>query len=375
MGLAKLSGVQSASMLNQFWLGSRLGASAPPQFEAPAPADAGDERGLQPPAALANHILVLSDGSHVAEHVGPLAMHAASVCDAERITLLRVLEPASPGAGARVEALEWAMVRAQAEASLARYAATLLPSSATVQSVVAEGRAAEQIIHFCERNAVDLVVMASHGHGQATRWRLGSTARKVTARGGPSLLVVPVSESSSFDPGNASIRRVVVPLDCSTRAESVLPLARRLASAGAEIVLTHVVVEPELAHRLPAPPEDIELATRLTANNHARASDYLAALAARMREGDGRDVRVRLAAAPSAFRGLQTIIAHEAPDLVLLCAHGATCRSEDPYGAVAERLLAKIDLPLWVVQDVRCGVAAGTRPPQRLHSGLLDDER
>jgi K+-sensing histidine kinase KdpD len=55
----------------------------------------------------------------------------------------------------------------------------------------------------------------------------------------------------------APYRRVVVPLDGSRWAESVLPLAVRLAKASeAELLLVHVVPTPEMIEARPLEVED-----------------------------------------------------------------------------------------------------------------------
>jgi nucleotide-binding universal stress UspA family protein len=47
------------------------------------------------------------------------------------------------------------------------------------RGVLLEGHAADQILTFVEENAVDLVVVGTHGRGRAARLVLGSVAEKV----------------------------------------------------------------------------------------------------------------------------------------------------------------------------------------------------
>src|SRR3546814_15560227 len=57
-----------------------------------------------------------------------------------------------------------------------------------------------------------------------------------------------------------SYQRILVPLDGSRWAESVLPLAARIArAANAEILLAHVVPAPEMIEARPLEMEDKEL--------------------------------------------------------------------------------------------------------------------
>jgi nucleotide-binding universal stress UspA family protein len=76
----------------------------------------------------------------------------------------------------------------------------------------------------------------------------------VVARTHASLLVVPAHGADGQRDGALLLRRILVPLDCSPRAEWVFPLATALARAhDAELILAHVVPEPEIPRRLPAP--------------------------------------------------------------------------------------------------------------------------
>ena len=72
---------------------------------------------------------------------------------------------------------------------------------------------------------------------------MGATVHKVLMQTPAPVLLVPVEAPLPAAP----YRRVVVPLDGSRWAESVLPLAVRLAKASeAELLLVHVVPTPEM---------------------------------------------------------------------------------------------------------------------------------
>ena len=59
-------------------------------------------------------------------------------------------------------------------------------------------------------------------------------------------------------------QRILVPLDGTPRAETILPAAAVLARAhNAQIVLTHLVQQPALPRRTPPSREDVELADQL----------------------------------------------------------------------------------------------------------------
>src|ERR1019366_541268 len=137
------------------------------------------------------------------------------------------------------------------------------------------GRAAEQICGWALRHGADVTALASHGEYGRREWRLSGTARKLVDGAPGSLLLVPVNESR--DPaGAAAYRRIMVPLDGSARAESVLPIASRLAQVhAAELLIAHVTPTPELTRLAPLSAQDLELEQRVSARNERVACGYL----------------------------------------------------------------------------------------------------
>ena len=49
----------------------------------------------------------------------------------------------------------------------------------TTKSVTIEGKPAEAIVDYAEKNGIDLIVMSTHGRSGPSRWALGSVADKV----------------------------------------------------------------------------------------------------------------------------------------------------------------------------------------------------
>jgi nucleotide-binding universal stress UspA family protein len=100
--------------------------------------------------------------------------------------------------------------------------------SDSVICAIDKGRAADAII---EKGAADkntLIAMATHGRSGFNRWLLGSVAEKVLrGTSNPLLLVRPADGAPAQ--GEVSLKSVVVPLDGSELAESVLPTVVDLA--------------------------------------------------------------------------------------------------------------------------------------------------
>lgn len=302
------------------------------------------------------HLLVPLDGSSLAECALPWAVAVAQSL-AARVTLLRVVEmPAvSVATSHHHDAVDWQMRRAEAQSQLVRIDRDLKARALTSAVELLEGRPAEKIIDFARAQDVDLIVLASHGEGGLTGWTLSSTALMVVARTHTSVLVVPAHATQGQRIGDVRLRRLLVPLDCSPRAECVLPLATALARAhDAEMILAHVVPEPEMPRRLPSSAEDLALVSRLTERNRLEAERYLAELRVRLVD---RKVRVgtRIVVASRRARTIRAMADEADVDLVLVCAHGQTGDARERYGSVAGRLLEEGGRPILVLQDLGAG--------------------
>jgi len=284
------------------------------------------------------------DTSAHARKVIPHAIAIAKAMEAA-LTLVRVLEPGPMGEGLP-DPVEWDIRRHQARDHLEQLVQEQRDEVGNVEAEVVEGHPAEKICLWARDHRVDLTVLATHGEGGSTEWDLGSTARKVIDSAPGMVLLVPPSAPEARI---VHYRRLLVPLDGSSRAESTLPLALRLAKAeGAELLLAHVVPVPELTEVEPLEAEDLELREQLVRRNERVAHDYLDRIRARVVKGgisarslvlcDG-DVRSRLARA----------IVDEAVDLVLLSAQGRSGHSDVPFGSVAAYLIAHAVVPLLIM--------------------------
>jgi len=302
------------------------------------------------------HVLVPLDGSSLAECALPWAVAVAQAL-AARVTLLRVLEtpPVSIATSHHHDAVDWQMRRAEAQSQLARIDRDLKARALTSAIELLEGRPAEQIINFARAQQVDLIVLSSHGEGGLTGWTFSSTALMVVARTHSSILVVPAHAAEGRRIGDVRVRRLLVPLDCSPRAECVLPLATALARAhDAEMILAHIVPEPEMPRRLPPSAADLAVVARLTERNRLEAERYLGELRDRLLDQKVR-VGTRIAVASRRARAIRAMADEADVELVLVSAHGHTGDARERYGSVAGRLLEEGGRPIIVLQDLGAG--------------------
>jgi nucleotide-binding universal stress UspA family protein len=175
-------------------------------------------------------ILIPLDGSKTAEKVLPYARFLATSWKLP-IELLAVVDIAelathiSPDRARFVETMIQDSVR-NCEVYLKRVAGTL--SGATTQCTVEKGKAEQVIIERAEVDKGTLVTMATHGRSGINRWLLGSVAEKVLRGTTNPLLLVRATEEGKTE-GSAVFKSVVVPLDGSELAASVLPTVAELA--------------------------------------------------------------------------------------------------------------------------------------------------
>jgi nucleotide-binding universal stress UspA family protein len=119
----------------------------------------------------------------------------------------------------------------------------------------------------------------------------------------------------------------------------------------AEMILAHVVPEPEMPRRLPPSAEDLAVASQLTERNRLEGERYLGELRDRLVDQTVR-VGTRIVVASRRARAIRAMADEADVDLVMVCAHGRTGDAGERYGSVAARLLEESGRPLIVFQDL-----------------------
>jgi nucleotide-binding universal stress UspA family protein len=294
------------------------------------------------------HILVPLDGSALAERVLPHVVAIARTFDA-RVTLLRTVE-GEQGADSQctIDPLNWEIRKSEAQAYLEETAQSLDEIGLPVDQALLEGDAAERIIDYAGAHEVDLIVISSHGQSGLSEWNISSVVQKVILGAYTPALIVRAYRPAPDDLQGLRYRRVLVPLDGSQRAESVLPLAEALTRPEkATLLLAHVVAEPTPPRRIAMSDEERTLIDRLTEINRRQAQEYLDKVASRL-SVDVQD-HVLHGNTPVA---LHELVESQDADLVMINAHGHSGEAMWPYGSVALNFIAYGTTPLLIVQDM-----------------------
>ena len=301
-----------------------------------------------------DHILAPLDGSSLAECVLPHVVAVARACESQ-VTLMHVLEQ-SQDQGRLIDPLSWHINEAETRAYLDGLTPRLQQAGLRTGVSLLDGQAAGRIIGFAHSQDVDLIVLSSHGQSGLSGWNVSSVVQKTALRAHVPVMIVRAYQAAPADL-DFSYRRILVPLDCSQRAECVLPLATALARFhGAELLMAHIVSPPQMPQRVPHTPEDIELANRLVERNWMGAADYLA----QRKSWSPVDVRTHLLVSDNVPATLHNLVEQENVDLVVLSAHGCSGGTMWPYGSMALNFLCYGSTPLLIVQDLSPGKAERT---------------
>ncbi|ACY17308.1 universal stress protein [Haliangium ochraceum] len=314
-----------------------------------------------------DRILVPLDGSPRAEcvlpHVEALGRHERDG-KKPKIILVRVVEPRmrklllDPTAAFRSEAAVDTKALESARSYLLGVQETLTKNGLSVEARLFHGSATRDIVEAIDDFEVDLVVFAAQGATGMREALFGSVGSALLATVHRAALLVVHPESLSERAAN---RRIVVPLDGSSFAESILPHVEMVARAyGASLTLVRVVnlrFDPKVTVLDTMPDEDEpEGAETLFSKLEKVHSEQLFAEARKYLtrhqqalSKKGLKVDHMLLHGP-----VSAAIAHAAEsvdaDLVAMTSHGRSALGRMLYGGVAAGVLHRLARPMLVVR-------------------------
>lgn len=318
---------------------------------------------------MLERVLVPLDGSPLAERV---LSHAVAIVEATGacLTIVHVLEPEKQTEQTTaIDPLDWHLRKAEATSYLETVGQRLQGLDLAVDTLLLEGNAPQQIVDFARKQDVDLIILSSHGSSGLSPWNVSSAVQKIIFRANVSVMIVRAYQPTEQVPGELRYRRVLAPLDCSRRAEYVLPLVRALTRADdCEPWLVNVVARPEMPRHSPLTPEETALADELTSLNREKAEKYLEQLRDRLPGAE-----VRTLTGDSVVNTLHNFVDEEKIDLVIFSAHGYSGSSQRPYGSVVTSFIVYGSTPLLIVQDVPAeDIAPGEAELAATQTGMSD---
>jgi nucleotide-binding universal stress UspA family protein len=291
-------------------------------------------------------MLVPLDGSEVAEVVFPYAREIASRLGAE-VILLHIANPALRD----FQPMNQAYIDHAAE-TVRRGAPSLV-----VKGALANGYPSDEIIKFAEENKVDLIVIATHGRSGARRTGMGSVADRVLKAAKIPVVLVPSGDQSAVPFDQWPNKELIVPLDGSELAETVLPHVEALAGAkglkGARVVLVRACEPPAMPTYYSPELSEIPLhwgqyAQQETARCKQVSTEYLANVERRLKDR-GIDVRSEVLMGKAS----DEVVNYASKDphrLVVMATHGRSGLSRLVYGSVALNVLVGVSNPIFLVK-------------------------
>ena len=215
------------------------------------------------------------------------------------------------------------------------------------QCAVDKGKPAEVIIEKAAANKDTLIAMATHGRSGLNRWLLGSVAEKVLRGSSNALLLVRANEKAKSD-GEAPLKSVIVPLDGSELAESIIPTVAELAKImNLEVLLIRVFDIPATLYggqgRYEIDYDAIRKQFRLEAH------DYLEKKAEDLRRLGIDKVSLVCPRGYSADEIL--ILGRQNPDsFIAMCTHGRSGVTRWALGSVTENVVRHSDNPVLIIR-------------------------
>jgi nucleotide-binding universal stress UspA family protein len=306
-----------------------------------------------PGGLMFKRVLAPLDGSRFAEIAVPVALQLARR-ERGTVRLLLVhelrLNPVPMPDGSVLDPTQDEATLQSERSYLGKLLGRFEPNSQlSVSGDVVTGSPGLTIVAEAASWRADLVVMATHGRGPLSRFRLGSVAGYLIRHLSIPILLVRPRDDIDWSAADFAVRSIMVPLDFSPASEAILAPAAALATTyGATLELVHVV-EPVLR---PGPlplgefvpsVRDIDQRTRVTAH------DSLEAIAGRLRDR-GLEVNTTVLEGSTVAGTLTERISNTRPDVVAIATHGRGGLRRAMLGSVADKVIRASHQPVLVVR-------------------------
>jgi nucleotide-binding universal stress UspA family protein len=241
------------------------------------------------------------------------------------------------------EALD-AQDRARDQAYLDDLARQLSSDGAVrVTTAVLDDPVAGALQDYAAAHDIGLVVMTTHGRGAFSRFWLGSVADTLVRCAATPILLIRPRETPPDLAQIPAIKRILVPLDRSTLAETILPPAATLgALADAAITLLHVVADDAAGYETDWPTTRSGAGTLAVLRADAQA--YLDRLAERL---GAQSLPVHTAVIDGQPVPAILEYAHDHDvDLIALATHGRSGTARILLGSSADKLVRGATTPV-----------------------------
>lgn len=303
-------------------------------------------------------MLVVLDGSQLAEIVFPYAKELAGRLDIDVILLhvySQVMKGYAPMYKAYIESAA-KNIRMQAQQIQQNLVTLKSTKPVDVRGELVMGYHADEILRFAEENAVDLIMMASHGRSGAQRWSIGGVADKILRAAKVPVWLIHADVEKALPYDQWPSRALLVALSGSDISAIVIPHAIALAKqkgAPMDVVLMEVV-EPPITPTYYSPEMSGiplnwgQFVEQEIARSKKAAQEYLNSV-----EKQFRNEGIKVSSLVLTGKPAEEIVSYTNKNpytVVIMATHGRTGLSRLIYGSVAESVLYGITNPMVLIR-------------------------
>jgi nucleotide-binding universal stress UspA family protein len=302
-------------------------------------------------------LLVPLDGSQLAEKVSPYVRQIAGNLDLEVIILHVCTEEDKEHA-----TMHQAYVNQMAESMKCqlvnikhKYKLKSIDNIPKVRGDLVIGYPAEKILSYAKKKRVDYILMATHGYSGIKKWTISSVADKILRSSKiPVFLIRPkVPQEITFDKWPRIT--LIVPLDGSELAESVLPYVETLAKQQNHKEVDIILLAVCERHSIPAELSEAsqmygweEYVNQMMSESKKMYKQYLVGIEKNLLDY-GLKVRSKILMGKAAQR-INEFVRKEPFCLTVMATHGRTGYVMSDYGDVTNKVLREGTSPIFLVR-------------------------
>ena len=235
--------------------------------------------------------------------------------------------------------------RAHLNQALTSFVAPDRAAGTSVETLVEEDfDVARTIVDRAAELGASALVLGTHGRSGLQRWLLGSTAEKVLRLAACPVVTVPPRAADAVPATEASLRRILCPIDYSDSSQRALDRAVALArEAKARLTIAHVVeLLPEVPD-MPMPDASVYRAARME-DGQRRLSSACAGVQAAV------DVDARLLTG-SPHREIVKLAQEQSADLIVMGIHGRGAIDRFLLGSTAQHVTRHAACPVMTIRS------------------------
>jgi len=292
-------------------------------------------------------MLVPLDGSKLAEIAISYAGHLAVRLKGMEVVLLHVCHPHEKS----LVPMHKAYIKHTADTIRCQTEGDVVVK---VRGELLAGYPADEIVPYVDKNNINLILMATHGYSGINRWAMGSVAYKVMRSVKVPVLLIRAGITEEMISEKMCGGTILVPLDGTKRAESVLPhvqeLVKQFGEDEMEVVLLRVCEHPDISSDYPySMPVSWEEHVELEAAKcKLEVGPYLAEIEKRFQDAGLKVKKEAPLGKPE--EEIINYAKNNKVSLIAMITHGRSGISRWAYGSVAEEVMLKAYTPVLLVR-------------------------